>query len=179
MFSLNVPLPNRISRLTTTLHADLLSFDSRRDHQTLVLKRFESPHGGQASTNISLPVLREQLRPVLTSPNTPNQIELSVTGTNFFENPPGGAAPVVYLVVESQSLMTLHAQLCNSFTTTDDLEGDEYTPHITLARGGDTADATRFIEHQSIDPVTWTVDSLQIWDSRYRETAAQISLSAR
>jgi hypothetical protein len=183
MFSVNVPLPSHVSRLATSLHADLMSFDSRRERQTLVLKRFEadttSGYSKQTSTDISLPVLREQLRPILTSTATPNQIELSVTGIDFFENPPGGTAPVVYLVVESQSLMTLHTQLCKSFDTIRDLEGSNYIPHITLARGGDIADATQFIEYQSIDPITWTVSSLHIWDSRYRENAATISLSAR
>ncbi|ERG95903.1 2'-5' RNA ligase family protein [Haloquadratum walsbyi] len=183
MFSLNIPLPPKISQLTSSLHAELMAFDNRRERQTLVLKRFETdtttPRGGQISADISLPVLRERLRPILTSSTTPNQIEVSITGIDFFENPPGGTAPVVYLAVESQSLMTLHNYLCKSFDAIAGLEGSDYVPHVTLARGGETADAVQFIKQRSIDPIKWSVNTLQIWDNRYRENAAQINLSAR
>jgi 2'-5' RNA ligase len=56
------------------------------------------------------------------------------------------------------------------------MEGDDYVPHITLARGGSVADAADLVERRSIEPVAWTAGELRIHDSRYREDAARLPL---
>jgi 2'-5' RNA ligase len=56
------------------------------------------------------------------------------------------------------------------------MEGDDYVPHVTLARGGSVADAADLASRRSIDAVGWTAGELRIRDSRYREDAARLPL---
>lgn len=165
MYSLNVPVPGRVARLASDLFPYLAPFDRVRDRHTLVCKRFEDTEFDR---------LHEQLRRVLAGQPA---FEARVTDIRFFEAPPRGAAPVVYLAVESPGLADLHRALTDEFGAVDGLEGDEYVPHVTLARGGSLADA-RAVASQSIEPVEWTVSQLDIYDSSFRETVASISLPA-
>ena len=164
MFSLNVPVPGTVGRLASGLHPLLVGCDAVRDRHTLVIKRFEATD--------ELARLRARLRPVLAG--TP-AFEARVTEINAFDQPPRGSGPVVYLVVESPEIRRLHQTLTEAFGAIDGLEGDDYVPHITLARGGSAAAVERLCE-RDIDPVSWTVSHLVIWDSRYREPAARFRL---
>jgi 2'-5' RNA ligase len=165
VYSLNARVAPAISRLASELHPRLTPFDRLRERHTLVAKRFETDWFAR---------LRERLRGTLRG--TP-AFEAQVTGIDYFENPPRGSGPVVYLAVESPGLRALHETLVAEFGAIDELEGAAYVPHVTLARGGSVADAER-LAATAVDPVTWTVSQVQVWDARHREAAARISLPA-
>ena len=100
--------------------------------------------------------------------------ELSVTGVDYFETPPRGSGPVVYLVVESPGLRRLHESLVDAFGGVEGLEGDGYVPHVTLARGGRIEDAERLAG--PVDSVTWTASRLDVWSGEFREVVSRIAL---
>jgi 2'-5' RNA ligase len=172
VFSLNVPVPGEIKALAGELHPELTRFDRIRERHTLLAKRFDTGLDDDAD---SLPRLRERLRPLLRAHDT-RELTLRVTGLDYFETPPRGSGPVLYFVVESPDLYALHRRLCDSFGAVEGLEDDEYTPHVTLARGGRIADAEDLATRRGIDPIEWTADELLVRDSRYREDAARIPL---
>ncbi|SEO59946.1 2'-5' RNA ligase [Halogranum amylolyticum] len=163
MYSLNVPVPGGVQRLAAELHPRLTAFDTVRERHTLVAKRLGDD---------SLPRLRERLRPLLR--DTP-AFEARITGVDFFERPTKGTGPVVYLAVESPGLVALHDRLCEAFDPIDGLEGDDYVPHVTLARGGSLADAEA-LAAVDVDSVTWTVSALDLWSAEFRESAATLRL---
>lgn len=173
MFSLNVPVPGQVRRLAGDLHPELARFDRIRERHTLLAKRFDSGLDDDAD---SLPRLRERLRPLLRRHGA-DGIDLRVTRLDYFETPTRGPGPVVYLAVESADLNALHRRLCDAFGIVAGMEGDEYVPHVTLARGGQVADAVDLVDRRSIDPVGWTAGELRIRDSRYREDAARLRLA--
>ena len=174
MFSLNVPVPGQVKRLAGDLHPELVRFERIRDRHTLLAKRFDTGLDDDAD---SLPRLRERLRPLLRRAGAAaGGIDLRVTGLDYFETPTRGPGPVVYLAVESADLRALHRRLCDAFGPVAGMEGDDYVPHVTLARGGSVADAADLVEGRTIDPVEWTAGELRIRDSRYREDAARLPL---
>ncbi len=166
MFSLNVPVPGTVARLASDLHPLLVECDSVRDRHTLVIKRFADDE------TRDLARLRERLRPVLAG--TP-AFEARITEIDAFDRPTRGTGPVVYFAVESPGLRRLHRTLTDAFGPIAGLEGDDYVPHVTLARGGSAAAVERLCE-QDIDPVSWTASRLIVWDSRYREPVARFRL---
>jgi 2'-5' RNA ligase len=167
VFSLNVPVPGEVARVAASLHPSLVAagVERFRDRYSLVVKRFEGAD--------DLPRLRERLRPVLRGQPA---FEARVTAVDAFVDPPRGPGPVVYLVVESPGLGALHDRLVDRFGAVEGLEGDDYTPHVTLGRGGSFDAATLADLSDAVDPVTWTVSELGVYDSRYRETVARLSL---
>lgn len=173
MFSLNLSAPGSVSRVAGTLQPALVDagVERFRDRHSLVVKRFEGGSGGFES----LPRLRERLRTTLRGQPA---FEIRVTGVDLFENPPHGPAPVVYLSVDSPGLTALHDRLVDAFGRVPGLEGDEYTPHVTLGRGGTFDAETLAALSARVDPVTWTVSELGVYDSRYRESVARLSLPA-
>ncbi len=174
MFSLNVPVPGVVSREASALRPALsgAGVTRFRDRHSLVVKRFEDVGGER---RVALPRLRERLRTVLRGQPT---FETRVTGVDVFDDPPRGPGPVVYLAVESPGLFELHERLVDAFGAIEGLEGDDYTPHVTLGRGG-TFDAETLADLSArVDPVTWTVSELVVYDATSRETAARVSLPA-
>jgi 2'-5' RNA ligase len=163
VYSLNVPVPGGVQRLAAELHPRLTAFDTVRERHTLVAKRLGDD---------SLARLRERLRPLLRDSPA---FEAHVTGIDFFDQPTKGAGPVVYLDVESPGLLALHERLCEEFDPLDGLEGEDYVPHVTLARGGSLADAEA-LANRDVDPVTWTVSTLDLWSAEFRESAATLRL---
>ncbi|SNR62783.1 2'-5' RNA ligase family protein [Halorubrum vacuolatum] len=177
MFSLNVPLPPAIDRIAADLHPKLTGFDRVRERHTLVAKRVDArdvpgtgggPHPG--SKDVALAALREELRPLLagTTPFT-----VTVDGLGTFERPAAGPGPVVYLSVESDALRRLHRRLCASFDPVDGIEGDDYIPHITLARGGSAA-AVESLLDTPFDTVSWRVHEFELYDPEFREVAGRV-----
>lgn len=164
MYSLNVLVPGTVQRLASELHPRLTAFDTIRERHALVLKRL----GDDSSAR-----LRERLRAPL-SDSSP--FEVRITGIDYFERPTRGPGPVVYLAVESPGLLSLHGRLCDEFDAIEGLEGDDYVPHVTLARGG-SVETARELAEMDVDPVTWTVSQLDLWSARFRESAATIRLS--
>ena len=161
MDSLNVPVPGRVRRLAADRRPELAVFDSVREDPSLVCKRFEQPPGKRA--------LAEALA------GTP-AFEATVTEIDFFAEPTSGPGPVLYLAVESPGLYDLHRRLVERFGAVPELEGDDYTPHVTLARGGTIADAERLAG--PIAPVSWTVSRLFAWNAQFRVPEREIPLPA-
>ncbi|WP_135853371.1 2'-5' RNA ligase family protein [Halorussus salinus] len=169
MYSLNVPVPGEVERLAEELRPQLLDFDTIRERHGLLCKRLgDEPPGGIAR-------LREQVRTRLAGAPA---FEARVTGIDCFEHPPLGEGPVVYLAVESPGLKRVHERLVGDFSAVEEFEGDDYVPHVTLARGGGVAAerTARRLADREIEPVTWTVNRLALWDATYDEEVATFSL---
>ena len=168
MYSLNVPVPGPVRRLAADLAPDLAAFGTVRDRHTLVVKRFDGEE--------SLARLRERSRRVLSDVGP---FEVRVTGVDAFENPVYGEGPVVYLGVEGDGLRRVHDRFVAEFGAVEGLEGDDYTPHVTLARGrtgsANADSALDRLRAREVD-LSWTADELGIWSREYREIAARLPL---
>jgi hypothetical protein len=176
--SVNVPVPGQVEAVAAEVAADLTAgqgglagFDRPgaadfrvRQHRTLVAKRLSDgdPHRVERRA-------REALS------GTP-PFEVRVDRVEQFAEPTSGSGPVVYLAVESPGLRRLHARLCDALGTVEGLEAEDYTPHVTVARGGTAEAAERVLG--PVDPVEWTVSELQLWDATRKLVAARISLPA-
>ena len=159
MYSVNVPVPADVSRLARGFASEL--FDATaRDRHTLVVKRFDAIDDHAS--------LARRVRTELAG--TP-PFALRLTGIEAFDPPTTGRGPVVYLAVESPALLDLHHTLCDRFGAIEGLEGDEYVPHVTIARGGD---AHRLVG-RSVE-FEWVADALIVWSARYDEPTERISL---
>ena len=197
MFSLNVPLPPGVGRLAADLHPKRSGFDRVRERRTLVCKRFGARdlpdrvagagRSGRSDSSNGAPdddppldkedalaALCDDLRPHLSGTDP---FDAAVTGVDVFDAPASGSRPVVYLAVESDGLARLHRRLCTAYGPIEGIEGDDYVPHVTIARGGNpepgvVADlvATEF------DPIRWRVHALDVYDPEFREVAATIEL---
>ncbi|WP_276252104.1 2'-5' RNA ligase family protein [Haloarcula rara] len=169
MYSLNVSLPSSVTRLAGRLARELPRAQARpRGEHTLVVKRL----GG--GDHAAYARLEARARDVVrgTAP-----FEVRVTGVDCFETAETGPSPVVYLAVESPPLRALHERCCGAFDPVAGMEGPEYVPHVTIARGGDPAAARRLVE-RDIDPVTWTVEELVFFDAERGQPVSRVSLPA-
>lgn len=166
--SLNVPVPGRLKRLAADLEPDLYEFDRVRERHTLILKRFGEHTPAEYAS------LEEQVRRVLSGAPA---FEARATGIDTFEQPVWGPGPVVYLAIESPGLVGLHDRLCVEFSVVGDIEDGNYTPHVTLARGG-SPERVRRLREREIDPVAWTVSELVFWDGTHEEVISRVSLPA-
>ncbi|WP_435097823.1 2'-5' RNA ligase family protein [Halorubrum sp. N11] len=182
MFSLNVPLAPSIRDFAVDLHSKLSGFDRVRDRHTLVCKRFgvEDVPDRVSSGDPSPPkpdafgALCEDLRPLLAGTDP---FSVAVTGVDVFDAPASGSRPVLYLVVESDALVRVHRRLCAAYGAVEGIEGDGYTPHVTLARGGDPEPGVvADLVSAEFDPIRWRVHALDLYDPEYREVAASIDL---
>ena len=169
MYSLNVPLPSAVTALAGRLAREWPTATPRgRGDHTLVAKRLgEGDHAAYGRLESKA---RETLRGQAA-------FEARISGVEQFETAATGPSPVVYLAVESPGLVALHERLCERFDPVDGVEGAEYVPHVTVARGGDATAARRLTE-RAIDPVEWTVDSLAFYDAQRGQTASTLSLPA-
>ncbi|WP_247003930.1 2'-5' RNA ligase family protein [Halosolutus gelatinilyticus] len=166
MYSVNVPVPGRVRELADALYPELLGFDRVREDHSCLLKRL-----GDADH-----VSRLQHRAHRALEGSP-AVEAEITGIDYFDDPPLGSAPVVYLAVESPGLERIHANLAETFDAVDGLEGSDYVPHVTLARGGDSEVARRLADRE-IEPIRWTVSELEFWDGTYRLPVSRVGLPA-
>lgn len=168
MYSLNAPVPGIVQRLAGDLHAELLGFETIRQRHTLVVKRLGTLDSAEYAA------VEERARRVLAGAPA---CEARISGIECFEQPTSGPGPVVYLTVESPGLLMIHNRLVDEFGCADGVEGEKYTPHVTLARGGNWDTARRLVGRE-IEPVQWTVNSLTFWDGRFGEQISTISLPA-
>ena len=165
MYSLNVPLPGRVEALCEGLRPDLYGAARIREQRTLVLKRFGGRSPGEYAK------LERTVRDELSGTGP---FEARIVGLDAFTEPVWGEGPVVYLAVESPELIALHDRLLE-IADEHPTEGKAYVPHITLARGGDLdPDRLRDLE---VEPVAWTVSTLEFWDATYEETVSRVRLS--
>ena len=169
MYSLNVPLPTDVTTLATSLARDLPTARARtRGAHTLVAKRLGT--GDRREFQRITARVRDALA------GTP-AFEARVTGVDAFEQAADGTSPVIYLAVDCPELEWLHSRLCAVVDPVDGIEGEAYVPHVTIARGG-RIDAARRLAERDIDPVTWTVTELQLWDAERALAAGTVSLPA-
>jgi 2'-5' RNA ligase len=167
VYSLNVPLPSSVTRLAGRLARDLPRAQARpRGEHTLVVKRLGS--GDHAAFARLAARAREQLEGT-------DPFAVRVTGVGQFERAATGPSPVVYLAVESPELRALHRRLCREFDAVDGMEGEDYVPHVTVARGGDPAAARRLTD-RPIDAIEWTAEELVCYDSERGQPARRLSL---
>ena len=104
--------------------------------------------------------------------------EIQVTEIDIFEDPPVGSAPVVHLTVDSPGLVALHERLAEVFDPVDtQIEGEGYTPHVTIARGG-SLETARQVARRDIEPIRWTVSELIFWDAQHSQSVSSVSLPA-
>lgn len=168
MYSVNVPVPNAVHDLARDLRPALTGFQRIRDRgrQTLLLKRL--PADDRREYLDAERRARDALR------GAP-AVEAQVTGLDVFREPPDGSAPVLFLRVESPGLQQLHGMLVDEFGAVGEvLEGDEYEPHVTLARG-DGPDLGPLLSRE-FEPITWTVEELIFYDATYHERISGLSL---
>ncbi|THE65521.1 2'-5' RNA ligase family protein [Salinadaptatus halalkaliphilus] len=166
MYSVNVPVPGRVRTLANELFPELIAFETVREDHSCLLKRL-----GDADH-----VTQLQHRAHRALEGTP-AVEARITGIDYFADPPLGSAPVVYLAVDSPGLGQIHDDLTESFETVAGLEGADYVPHVTLARGGDHETARRLAD-RDIEPITWTVSELEFWDGTDKLPVSRVSLPA-
>lgn len=167
MYSLNVPVPADVARLATDLARRLPEARDRvRGDHSLVIKRFD---GSQSYAHLEARV-REFLA------GQPSY-EARVTRVDSFESAVSGPSPVVYLEVESPQLQRLHNQLVDEFGAVAGFEGENYVPHVTIARGGTMEMASRLAE-TPIDSIIWTVTQLTFRDGKRGESISRVSLPA-
>lgn len=183
MYSLNVPVPGRVAALAGDVAAELSSTRgprgvaddvwSARDEHTLVLKRLVDPEETGADASQTRHHLDARVRDALAG-TTP--FEVRVNRADYFAEPTSGSSPVLYLAVESAELGRLHDHLVETFGPLDGVEGPEYVPHVTVARGGTPATAERVAG--PLEPVEWTVSELLLWSADDGEVAGRIPLPA-
>lgn len=194
MFSLNVPLPPALGELAADLHPKLSGFDRVRDRHTLVCKRLgigdvpdrvasgarSGPPDAASGTDPTPPksdalaALREDLRPLVSGTDP---FDVAVTGIDVFDAPASGSRPVVYLAVESEVLVRLHHRLCAAYGAIEGIEGDDFVPHVTLARGGNPdPGVVADLVGAEFEPIRWRVHALDLYDPEFREIAATIDL---
>ena len=168
MYSLNVPVPGRVATLATDIARSLPDARARyRGEHSLCVKRLDGN-----GTDVTYSRLEARAREALADQPP---LQVCVTGVDYFEETPMGSAPVVYLVVESPELRELHERLADVFPQVQHVEGERYTPHVTVARGGSMAAAERAADRQ-VGPVEWTVSELSFWDATQRAPVSTVSL---
>lgn len=169
MYSLNVPLPGAVCQLADSLAGRLpRATRRRRGEHTLVVKRLGT------DDRSSYDRLAARTRELLTGQPA---FEVRVGGLGVFDAVPTGTAPVVYLAVESPELWALHDRLCAHFDPVVGIEGEDYVPHVTVARGG-SLERAESLAQQPVASHEWAVTELIFWDGRRRQPAGSISLPA-
>lgn len=166
MYSLNVPVPSQVAALASDIARDVPSARARsRGEHTLGVKRLG---------NTSYDHLEAETREVLTGQPP---FEIRIDGLDYFTDVIVGSTPVIYLSVDSPELVALHRRLADVFEPIEGIEGDGYTPHVTIARGG-SLDAAKRITKRDIEPIQWTVSELIFWDARRNQSVSSVSLPA-
>jgi len=174
VYSLNVPVPSEVARLAGDLARQLPDARAReRGDHTLVCKRLGTDDG-DAPDAVGYHRLEARARDAV-SGTAP--FGARVTGVDLFAPAVTGPSPVVYLAVESPGLERLHDRLCRAFDVRPDLEGDDYTPHVTVARGG-SLDRARELAEGDVDPIQWTVTDLEFRDAERGQAVSTVSLPA-
>jgi 2'-5' RNA ligase len=171
-YSVNAPVPPAVHRLAADLAPSLVGFDRVREDLSLIVKRL-GDHDAAA-----VPAVADRVRRALAGAPA---VEARVAEVAAFREPPAGPAPVIYLAVESPGLHDLHGRLCDAFDPVPGIEGEGYTPHVTIARGagdGPGRDPAADLVGRAVGPATWTVDELRLYDARRGETADRFRLPA-
>lgn len=173
MYSVNVPVPQAVRSLAADLRPALSDFERIRQRPTLLCKRLPAENRREY-----VDVERRARRALDGLP----PFGVRVDGIGVFEDPPSGTAPVVYLSVTSPGLDEAHRHLVEEFGAIDALEGEDFVPHVTLARQYDGAgfgpDPVERLRERDVDPIEWDVTELQFYDATYGERIDDVPLPA-
>lgn len=169
MYSLNVPVPSRVAARARDIAQQLPNARRRnRGEHTLGVKRLASDQHAPYSR------IEARTREVLAGQPA---FEARIDSIEMFEDAPVGTSPVVYFAVESPGLTDLHERLVAAFgQVNEQIEGEGYIPHVTIARGGSVEMAERVLGE--IEPIEWTVTELNFWDAKHNQPISTISLPA-
>ena len=175
-YSLNAPVPASVARLAAGLASECRTADVRTKH-SMVVKRLPEGAGraGGGHPGGHEPNVRAFAREAREALAGLAPFAVRVTGVGSFDRPTSGTGPVVYLAVESPGMREAHRRLCERFDPLPGLEGEDYVPHVTIARRGD---ADRLVGRE-VDPVEWTVERLVVWDAHRRLEVETVSLPTR
>lgn len=168
MYSVNVPVPGRVRRVASDLEPQLVAFAHRPQDHTLLLKRLA------ASTPSERHRVQRQVRDAL---HGLGPFSVRITGVDYFKDPTSGTSPVVYLRVESPGLVGAHDRLVDELGAFDGLGGEDYVPHITIARDG-PIEAAEAIADVDVESVEWTAERLEFYDAHREEPTGEIRLPA-
>jgi 2'-5' RNA ligase len=169
VYSLNVPLPSDVSARASTLARELGTARPRaRGEHTLVVKRL----GADDRT-----AFQRQATHVREALAGAPAFAAAVVDVDYFADPVTGSGPVVYLTVDSPGLHRIHTRLCDALAPVEGIEGEDYTPHVTIARGG-SIEAARSLSTREIEPIEWDVSALHFWDAARATSAGSVSLPA-
>mgnify|MGYP002760185127 CR=1 FL=1 len=173
-YSLNVPLPGAIYDRLHSLLPHLQGCPQRRRDPTLVCKRIPTTAPGEPP---SVGHLRTELAPAIAAAGAAltDGCAVTICGVDTFEAPPSGAAPVLYLAVDSPELRRLHMALCTHLEPVAGLEAAAYVPHVTVARGCPPT-SIESATTAGADPLSFSVDALELYDSRYRAAVTRFAL---
>ena len=162
MWSLNVSIPQNIVRAIEEVALGVRGWEEICEEPTLVIKRFEKRDlDGHVKSEIRF--LLESVEP----------FGIEIENLERFDVAEKGSSPVLYLEVKSPEVKALHETLVDVFGSVEGVEGENYIPHITIARGG-SGDYTVF-SGLSCD-TGWTVEMLEFWDRGERKKRSKIIL---
>ena len=162
MWSLNVSMPQNIVRAIKEVTLGVSGWEEICEDPTLVIKRFEKGDvDGHVESEIRL--LLEGVEP----------FDIEIGNLERFDVAERGSSPVLYLEVKSPGMKALHETLVDVFGSVKGVEGENYIPHITIARGG----SGDYIEFDGLSCDTeWTVEMLELWNRDGRKKKNKIIL---
>ena len=162
MWSLNVSIPQNIIRAIEEVTLGVRGWEEICEEPTLVIKRFEKKDlDGHVKSEIRF--LLESVEP----------FGIEIGNLERFDVAERGSSPVLYLEIKSPGVKALHENLIDIFGSVEGVEGENYIPHITIARGG----SGDYIEFSGLSCDTgWTVEMLEFWDGGERKKRSKIIL---
>ncbi len=162
VWSLNVSIPQNIVRAIGEVTSELGQGGEVNEELTLVIKRFEKRDlDGHLESEIK--ILLENVEPFV----------VEIGNLKMFDVADRGTSPVLYLEVKSRGIKLLHETLVSSFGCVEGVEGENYIPHITIARG----DGVRGVDFSDFSCSTrWTAEILEFWDRNKRKKKNKVIL---
>ena len=98
---------------------------------------------------------------------------LEIGNLERFDVAERGSSPVLYLEVKSPGMKALHEILVDVFGSVKGVEGENYIPHITIARGGGVRD----VDFSGFSgPTIWTAETLEFWNRDKRKKKNKVIL---
>ena len=162
MWSLNVSMPQNIVRAIREVALGASGWEEICEDPTLVIKRFEKVDvSGHVESEIKL--LLESVEP----------FDIEIGNLERFDVAERGSSPVLYLEVKSPGMKALHEILVDVFGSVKGVEGENYIPHITIARGGGVRD----VDFSGFSgPTIWTAETLEFWNRDKRKKKNKVIL---
>ncbi len=162
MWSLNAMIPRKITEMIHSFGPELNGWEDINKDHTLVIKRFQEINS-RDNFESEMRLLLEKTDP----------FEIRIGDIDIFSSVPKGSSPVLYIEIESRDLVKIHEKLINVFGVVEGLEGKDYIPHITIARGHKNG-FERF--EKNLD-ATGIVKVLEFWDREKYKSKDRIFLS--